>query len=95
MTEQSYFSSIQLGFGKSMPTNCVWLDGIASSVTEKYLGKLFGRYGPVNYAIIDRSRGLALVYFDSVDYAQHAVNEMRGRLVAGKKLQVCEASDVF
>ena len=71
-----------------MPTNCVWLDGIASSVTEKYLGKLFGRYGPVNYAIIDRSRGLALVYFDSVDYAQHAVNEMRGRLVAGKKLQV-------
>ena len=71
-----------------MPTNCVWLDGISSSVTEKYLGKQFGRFGTVNYAIIDRSRGLALVYFDTVDYAQHAVNEMRGRMVAGKKLQV-------
>ena len=71
-----------------MPTNCVWLDGIASTVTEKYLGKHFGRFGPVNYAIIDRSRGLALVYFDTVDYAQHAVNEMRGRVVVGKKLQV-------
>ena len=71
-----------------MPTNCVWLDGVAATVTEKYLGKQFGRFGPVNYAIIDRSRGLALVYFDTVDYAQHAVNEMRGRVVAGKKLQV-------
>ena len=71
-----------------MPTNCVWLDGIASSVTEKYLGKQFDRFGLVNYAVIDRDRRLALVYFDSVDPAMHAVNQMRGRVIAGVRLQV-------
>ena len=71
-----------------MPANCVWLDGIASRVTEKFLGKQFSRFGPVNYAIIDRCRGLALVYFDTVDIAMHAVKDMRGRAVAGINLQV-------
>ncbi|XP_040279285.1 msx2-interacting protein isoform X2 [Bufo bufo] len=38
---------LKLGFGKSMPTNCVWIDGLSSSVTEQYLTRHFSRYGPV------------------------------------------------
>ncbi|XP_053546223.1 msx2-interacting protein isoform X2 [Bombina bombina] len=38
---------LKLGFGKSMPTNCVWIDGLSSNVTEQYLTRHFCRYGPV------------------------------------------------
>ena len=78
-----------------MPTNCVWLDGIAPTVTEKYLGKQFCRFGRVNYAIIDRCRGLALVYFDTVDYATHAIKDMRGRAIAEINLQVRSLPSFF
>lgn len=37
----------QLGFGKSMPTTCVWLDGLASNTTEQFLTRHFCRYGHV------------------------------------------------
>lgn len=79
---------IKLGFGKSMPTMCVWLDGLTDLVSDKFLSRTFGRYGPVSFAAIDRERGHALVYFDSLECAQHAVAEMRGRVLGGKKLQV-------
>lgn len=38
---------LQLGFGKSMPTTCVWLDGLASNTTEQFLTRHFCRYGHV------------------------------------------------
>uniref|UniRef100_A0A8C2I8Q8 Msx2-interacting protein n=1 Tax=Cyprinus carpio TaxID=7962 RepID=A0A8C2I8Q8_CYPCA len=38
---------LKLGFGKSMPTACVWLDGLTSNITEQYLTRHFCRYGPV------------------------------------------------
>ncbi|XP_019774416.1 msx2-interacting protein isoform X2 [Tursiops truncatus] len=38
---------LKLGFGKSMPTNCVWLDGLSSNVSDQYLTRHFCRYGPV------------------------------------------------
>lgn len=83
---------IKLGFGKSMPTMCVWLDGIVDTVSEKFLSRTFSRYGPVSFAAIDREKGHALVYFDSLECAQHSVAEMRGRVLGGKKLQVDFAS---
>ncbi|KAH6934452.1 hypothetical protein HPB50_024524 [Hyalomma asiaticum] len=83
---------IKLGFGKSMPTMCVWLDGVSESISDKFLSRTFGRYGPVSFAVIDRERGHALVYFESLECAQHAVAEMRGRVLNGKKLQVDFAS---
>ncbi|CAN7987612.1 unnamed protein product, partial [Ixodes pacificus] len=45
-----------------------------------------------SFAAIDREKGHALVYFDSLECAQHAVAEMRGRVLGGKKLQVDFAS---
>lgn len=83
---------IKLGFGKSMPTNCVWIDGIADSVTENYLSGQFSRYGVVSQVIIDRERKLALVSFEQIQYAQSAVKEMRGATLRGRKLQVDFAS---
>ena len=79
---------LQLGFGKSMPTNCVWTDGIAPTVTKKFLCRQFGRFGHVSHGVIDAERGRGLVYYDNMELAQQAVNEMRGRALAGKKIQV-------
>lgn len=83
---------IKLGFGKSMPTNCVWLDGVTDGVLEKFLARHFNRFGPVNYTAIDRERGHALVFYDTTEFAQIAVSEMRGRVLGGKRLQVDYAS---
>uniref|UniRef100_T1J4C3 Msx2-interacting protein n=1 Tax=Strigamia maritima TaxID=126957 RepID=T1J4C3_STRMM len=79
---------IKLGFGKSMPTNCVWLDGIADTVSDKFLARQFVRFGHVVSTYIDRERGHALIFYERVEHAQIAVPEMRGRALGGKKLQV-------
>lgn len=83
---------IKLGFGKSMPTTCVWLDGISDSVSETVLTSKFDQYGNVTQVLIDRGRKLGLVFFDQVQCAQMAVKDSRGVQLRGKKLQVDFAS---
>jgi RNA recognition motif-containing protein len=83
---------IKLGFGKSMPTTCVWFDGIAESVTEHYLSQQCSRYGVVQKVTIDHERKMALATFEQIQSAQQAVKEMRGIPMRGRKLQVDFAS---
>lgn len=83
---------IKLGFGKSMPTNCVWLDGIAETVSETHLIAQFNRFGHVSQVCIDPDRHLALVFFEQIQSAQLAVKDMRGFTLRGKKLQIDFAS---
>lgn len=83
---------IKLGFGKSMPTTCVWLDGILDGVSEHYLTQQFSRFGTVQKVAIDRDRKTALVSFDQIQCAQQAVKETRGTAIRGRKLQVDYAS---
>lgn len=90
--EQVGNTRVKLGFGKSMPTNCVWLHGVAESVAEKFLARHMSRFGHVSYAAIDRERFNGLVFYDQVSCAQAAVQELRGRALAGRKLQVDFAS---
>ncbi|KAG1661257.1 Protein split ends [Nymphon striatum] len=82
---------MNLGFGKSMPTHCLWLDGLSDSVTEKSLNRHLSRFGPVKYAVIDKQMHRALVCFEAVEYAQAAVPELRGRSGNGKKVQIKNA----
>ena len=90
--EQVGNTRVKLGFGKSMPTNCVWLHGVAETVAEKFLARHMSRFGHVSYAAIDRERCNGLVFYDQVSCAQAAVQELRGRALAGRKLQVDFAS---
>ena len=71
-----------------MPTNCVWLDNIGKDVSETFLGHSFTRFGIVTYTVIDRETSRALVYYEGLDMAQRAVNDMRGRTLSGNKIQV-------
>ncbi|CAD6998331.1 unnamed protein product [Ceratitis capitata] len=83
---------IKLGFGKSMPTNCVWIDGVTEKISESLLQSHFSRYGTVTKVMVDRLRQLALVLYDQIQYAQTAVKEMRGATLRGRRLQVDFAS---
>lgn len=83
---------IKLGFGKSMPTNCVWMDGVTESVNEKYLTLQFDPFGTISSVNIDRERGHALIFYEQVVCAQTAVKEMRGFNLRGRKIQVDFAS---
>ncbi|XP_039223521.1 msx2-interacting protein isoform X2 [Crotalus tigris] len=79
---------LKLGFGKSMPTNCVWLDGLATNLTDQYLTRHFCRYGPVVKVAFDHLKGMALVLYNEVEYAQAAVKETKGRKISGNKIKV-------
>lgn len=83
---------VKLGFGKSMPTNCVWLHGISELLSEKTLGRQCARFGPVVDLAVDRERCNCLVFYDSIDCAQIAVTDLKGRLLNGRRLQVDFAS---
>lgn len=83
---------IKLGFGKSMPTDCVWIDGVSDAASENYLNTQFSRFGLVSQVTLNRERKTALVFFEQIQYAQTAVKEMRGVTLRGRKLQVDFAS---
>ncbi|KAK2862109.1 hypothetical protein Q5P01_001642 [Channa striata] len=83
---------LKLGFGKSMPTTCVWLDGLASNITEQYLTRQFCRYGPVVKVVFDRLKGMALILYNNTDFAQAAVRETKGWKIGGNKIKVDFAS---
>nr|XP_046239664.1 msx2-interacting protein isoform X2 [Scatophagus argus] len=83
---------LKLGFGKSMPTTCVWLDGLASSITEQYLTRHFCRYGHVVKVVFDRLKGMALILYNNTDFAQAAVRETKGWKIGGNKIKVDFAS---
>ncbi|XP_062871589.1 msx2-interacting protein [Trichomycterus rosablanca] len=79
---------LKLGFGKSMPTTCVWLDGLAANITEQYLTRHFCRYGHVVKVVFDRLKGMALVLYNNIECAQAAVKETKGWKIGGNKIKV-------
>uniref|UniRef100_A0A669E361 Msx2-interacting protein n=1 Tax=Oreochromis niloticus TaxID=8128 RepID=A0A669E361_ORENI len=83
---------LKLGFGKSMPTTCVWLDGLSANITEQYLTRHFCRYGHVVKVVFDRLKGMALILYNNTDFAQTAVRETKGWKIGGNKIKVDFAS---
>ncbi|XP_037832801.1 msx2-interacting protein [Kryptolebias marmoratus] len=79
---------LKLGFGKSMPTTCVWLDGLASNTTEQFLTRHFCRYGHVVKVVFDRMKGTALILYNNIEYAQAAVKDTKGWKIGGSKIKV-------
>lgn len=79
---------LQLGFGKVIPSSCVWVDGISDTVSEKYLTNQFAKFGLVMSTYIDRRTGRALIFFETSDHASAAISEMRGKCISEKKIQV-------
>ncbi|XP_023180752.1 msx2-interacting protein-like isoform X1 [Xiphophorus maculatus] len=83
---------LKLGFGKSIPTTCVWLDGLTPNITEQYLTRHFMRYGHVVKVVFDRIKEMALILYNNTDFAQAAVRETKGWKIGGNKIKVDFAS---
>ena len=81
-------NKVKLGYGKSMPTNCVWVDDVAESCPEQMFFRQFQRFGNVTHGVIDREEGKALIYYENLEEAQRAVNDMRARVIYNKKIMV-------
>ncbi|XP_078527682.1 uncharacterized protein LOC144799928 [Lissotriton helveticus] len=84
---------VKTEFGKSIITNCVWLDGLPLEVTQEYLMQRFSRFGQVAKAVYDRLRGRALVLFIRKEDAVTAVQETKGAQISGWRVKVDFASD--
>ncbi|XP_059158744.1 uncharacterized protein LOC131942822 isoform X2 [Physella acuta] len=86
-------NKIKLGFGKSMPTCCVWVDNLPADITNRTLRSSMTRYGEITYCLVDKNRNKGLIYFNSYDDAQHCVTDIKMRPhFMKKKLQIDFAS---
>ncbi|XP_069499518.1 protein split ends-like [Ambystoma mexicanum] len=79
---------LRLGFGRSKPTNCVWVDGLPGTLTETQLTAHFSAHGTVLKLSFDPEKGVALVFFKTIEQAEAALQEARGQTVAGQRIKV-------
>lgn len=79
---------LRLGFGRSKPTNCLWVDGLPDMLTESQLTAHFSAHGTVLKLSFDPAKGVALVFFKTVEQAEAALAEARGQTVAGNRIKV-------
>ncbi|XP_044167630.1 msx2-interacting protein-like isoform X3 [Acropora millepora] len=78
---------VKVGFGKVSPINTIWV-GVLGGLNEQQVERHFGRYGRVTKVVSNRGREQALVSFDSVESANIAQGEMKGRSMFGRRVRV-------
>jgi len=95
-----------LGFGKSQPTNVLWLDELPSNVTESSIRNFIIRQTNLTTdQVLDiyidnrnshkNQTAQCLIYFIDTRAAQDAINLIRGKKIESKRIQVDFASKVF
>lgn len=95
-----------MGFGKSQPTNVLWLDELPLNTTELLIRTFITRHTSLeNDQILDiyidnRNRhktqtAQCLIYFSDTRAAQDAINLIRGKRFESKRIQVDFAGKVF
>ncbi|CAF5043465.1 unnamed protein product [Rotaria magnacalcarata] len=95
-----------MGFGKSQPTNVLWLDDLPLNITESSIRNFIIRHTNlptcevVDIFIDNRNShksqtAQCLIYFTETRAAQEAINSIRGKKLESKKIQVDFASKVF
>lgn len=57
---------IELNFGKSEATNCLWIGNVKESIDKKDLISHFYKYGHITQCTINRPRKHALIKFHKV-----------------------------
>ncbi|XP_043922272.1 uncharacterized protein LOC122797814 [Protopterus annectens] len=88
INEMDGTSGLKLGFGKSRPSNCLWVDGLPKGVSKEYLKQHFSRYGPVLEVVLNRHKGRVMILFVETDDAERAARETKKGKVAGRKVMV-------
>ncbi len=95
-----------MGFGKSQPTNVLWLDDLPSNITESNLRSFLNCLTNLSSdeildIYIDNRNSQknyivqCLIYFTDIIAAQNAINSIRGKKFQTKRIQVDFASRIF
>ena len=74
----------RIGYGKVIPSTCLWVGGIGSWLTPEALGRVFGRTAAVQHVDWPVGKNYAFVVFASIDEARGALAAMRGAPLGGQ-----------
>jgi len=74
----------RIGYGKVIPSTCLWVGGIGPWLTPDALGRVFGRHAVVQYTEWPAGKNYAYVVCASVDEARNALAALRGAPLGGQ-----------
>ncbi|QQP42035.1 Putative RNAbinding protein 15like, partial [Caligus rogercresseyi] len=75
----------KIGYGKVNPTPKVWVGGLGSWASGGLLESEFDRFGAIQKVDYRKGDPHAYIYFESIEAAQAAVQEMRGYPLGGQE----------
>jgi len=68
----------KIGYGKPVPSSCVWIGGVGSWNNKHALAREFERFGAVQRVVWPEGCDFAYVSYNNVESAKDAVEVMRG-----------------
>lgn len=78
----------KIGYGKIIPSNCLWVGGLGPWVTPQALEAEFDRFGAIVRIDWPHGKNYAYVVYENGDAAQAALTEMRGFPLGGKDRKI-------
>jgi len=74
----------RIGYGKVIPSACLWVGGIGPWLTPDALGRVFGRQAAVKLVEWPAGQNYAYVVFECIEDAQSALASLRGAPLGGQ-----------
>jgi len=68
----------KIGYGKPIPSSCVWIGGVGPWISKNALVREFERFGSVQRFVWPEGRDFAYIAYNNVESAKDAVEMMRG-----------------
>ncbi|CAF1190539.1 unnamed protein product [Rotaria sordida] len=79
----------KIGYGKIVPTNCLWIGNIPIDMKRRDLEQIFSRYGKIKSFDFANGDPIAIISFNEIEDAIKARAKMTGvtQIVEGRKLR--------
>ena len=74
----------RIGYGKLIPSTCLWVGGIGPWLTPEALGRVFARHAAVQHVDWPAGKNYAYVVCASIDEARSVLVAMRGAPLGGQ-----------
>ena len=76
-------NSCKVGYGRSMPTTCLWVGGLGPWTGIEELTREFDRFGAIKFIDFQNGSTFAYILYDSLDAARVAARDMHGYPLGG------------
>ncbi|CAH8544260.1 unnamed protein product [Dicrocoelium dendriticum] len=78
----------KIGYGKVVPTRCLWIGGLGPWITYPAFASLVGEFGPTEKIIWPSGKNYANILFPSVEIAVAAADALRGYPLGGDNRRI-------